>query len=112
MRNLSYRLAVSSLILSAMMLAPMGQAFAAHSCIAPSHNNGSNKYQVDLTVTNTGSTTISGWTVTLGFAQPANVTNSWNLIVSGGNTATVTASNCCSWQALSPGQSTGAGSIG
>jgi cellulase/cellobiase CelA1 len=63
---------------------------------------------LNVTVTNKGSTAVNGWKTTLNFSEPPQVTSSWNVTLStSGNT--VTATNCCSWQALQPGQSTSFG---
>ena len=56
---------------------PMGHALASYSCTVTPGSVWGNGYQVNVTVTNDGPGSISGWTVTLNFSEPANVTSSW-----------------------------------
>ena len=65
------------LLLSSLLLG--SQAFAAHTCTATVSSNQAASYQVDVTVTNSGTTAISGWTVTLNFPETVTVTNQWNV---------------------------------
>jgi hypothetical protein len=53
------------MLLSGLLLG--GQVFAEHSCTATPSNTGGTFFQVDVSVTNTGTTALSGWTVTLNF---------------------------------------------
>ncbi|HEX7025982.1 MAG TPA: cellulose binding domain-containing protein, partial [Gammaproteobacteria bacterium] len=55
------------------------QAFASYSCTVTPGSVWGNGYQLNVTVTNDGPGSISGWTVTLNFSEPANVTSSWNV---------------------------------
>ena len=55
-----------------------GQAFAAHSCTATSSNTGTS-FQLDVSVTNTGTTALSNWTVTFDFPEQVTITNQWNV---------------------------------
>ncbi|HEX5056452.1 MAG TPA: hypothetical protein VFX02_08130, partial [Gammaproteobacteria bacterium] len=43
------------------------QAFAAYTCTATPSNTGGTFFQVDVSVTNSGTTALSSWTVTLNF---------------------------------------------
>jgi hypothetical protein len=54
---------------------------------------GSNGYQLEVYVTNTGNTAIQSWTVTLNFREPARITSSWNAHVIEFTPGTVTAGN-------------------
>ena len=83
-----------------------GQAFAAHSCTATPSNTAGTFFQVDVSVTNTGTAALSGWTVTLNFPEQVSVTNQWNVGTrSGANPGTsFQFTNCCSWQLPAPGQ--------
>ena len=82
-----------------------GQAFAAHSCTATPSNTGGTFFQVDVSVTNTGTSALSGWTVTLNFPEQVTVTNQWNVGArTGANPGTsFQFTNCCSWQLPPPG---------
>lgn len=61
-------------------------------------------YQFNVTVNNTGSSTVNGWEVTLDFSEPPQVTNSWNVTLStSGNT--LTASNVGHNATIGAGQS-------
>ncbi|WP_250463307.1 cellulose binding domain-containing protein [Microbulbifer litoralis] len=91
-------------------LFPVGQAWASYSCTVTPSNIWSSGYQLDVTVTNDGPAAIAEWEVVLDFGEPANVTSSWNVEVSGGDTVTPSFSNCCSWNGnLAVGQSAGFG---
>lgn len=97
-----------AVLLAGMLLA--GQVFGTYSCTVSPTSTWGNGYQLDVTVTNDGPGSISGWTVQLNFSEPANVTSSWNVTVSGGSTATPSFTNCCNWNGhLSSGQSTSFG---
>jgi Cellulose binding domain len=62
-------------------------------------------YQLQLTVTNTGSTALAGWTAGFGFADAAeSVSNSWNATVTQSGTR-VTAVNASYNGSVSPGGS-------
>jgi Cellulose binding domain len=62
-------------------------------------------YQLQLTVTNTGSTALAGWTAGFGFADAAeSVSNSWNATVTQSGTR-VTAVNASHNGSVSPGGS-------
>jgi hypothetical protein len=50
-------------------LVPGGQAFAAYSCTAVSSNTGGAFFQMDMTVTNSGTTQVNGWTITPSFPE-------------------------------------------
>src|SRR5687768_11719934 len=90
------------MLLSSLLLG--SQAFAAHTCTATVTNNQATSYQVDVSVTNSGTTALSSWTVTLNFAESTNVTSSWNTTRTGANPGTSHQfANCCSWQLPAPG---------
>ena len=77
-------------------------------CSVDSANNWGSGYQMDVTVTNNGSSAVSAWTITLDFGEDPQVTASWNVDLSStGNV--VTASNI-GWNGnLGTGQSTSFG---
>src|SRR5688572_31547622 len=64
------------MLLSSLMLG--NQAFAAHSCTATPSNTGGTFFQVDISITNTGTTALTGWTITLNFPETVTVTNAFN----------------------------------
>lgn len=74
-------------------------------------NHWGSGYQLNVEVTNSGNSGISGWTIQLDFGEAPQVTNSWNASLStSGNL--VTASNI-SWNGnLGAGQSTSFGMQG
>lgn len=53
-------------------------------------------YQLDVIVNNNSAEDILGWSLTLTFAEPAQITQSWGANLYGGSTATVSAGNM-SW---------------
>lgn len=66
----------------------------------------SNGYQLDVIVSNNGSGGILGWSLTLNFSEPANITQSWGANLFGGSTTTVSAVSA-SWNSnVAPGEST------
>lgn len=82
---------------------------AATSCTITTTNVWNSGYVLEFNVTNNGTTPINNWALTLNFAEPAQLTGSWNTALSGGSTTTVTASNT-SWNGtLGAGQSTSFG---
>lgn len=64
---------------------------------------------VSVTVTNTGSASINGWSVTPDFNQSTTVSNAWSANVSGSGTSTISATNVAYNGNLGPGQSAGFG---
>jgi hypothetical protein len=86
-----------------------GQVFAATTCTVTPTNVWNNGYQLEVKVTNTGTTAIDNWAVTLHFSEPAQVTGNWNSIVSGGSTNNVAVSNAAWNGTLAPGQTTSFG---
>lgn len=65
----------------------------------------SNGYQMDVMVNNNGSAGILGWSLTLNFHEPANITQSWGASLYGGSTTTVSAVNA-NWNGnVAPGAS-------
>jgi hypothetical protein len=65
-------------------------------------NNG---YQLDVIVNNNSAEPILGWSLTLTFDEPAQITQSWGANLYGGSTATVSAGNM-SWNGnVAPGAS-------
>src|SRR5678816_3706814 len=91
------------MLLPALLLG--NQTFAAYTCTATPSNTGGTFFQVDVSVTNTGTTALSGWTVTLNFPEQVTITNQWNTTRSGANPgASFQFTNCCSWQLPAPGQ--------
>jgi beta-glucanase (GH16 family) len=77
-------------------------------CIATLVNNWGSGYQLDVTITNSGSTTINGWNVTLTFSENPQRTGGWNAAI-GGSGNLVTASNV-NWNGMiAAGQSIGFG---
>src|SRR5687767_1086754 len=90
------------MLLSSLLLG--NQAFAAYACTATPSNTAGTGFQVDVSVTNSGTTAISSWTVTLAFPEQVTVTNSWNATMSGTSPGTsFQFTNCCSWQLPAPG---------
>ncbi|HEX5055699.1 MAG TPA: hypothetical protein VFX02_04290, partial [Gammaproteobacteria bacterium] len=55
------------MLLSSLLLG--NQAFAAYTCTATPSNTGGTFFQVDVSVTNSGTTALSSWTVTLNFPE-------------------------------------------
>src|SRR5688500_11859410 len=93
------------MLLSSLLLG--NQAFAAHSCTATPSNTGGTAFQVDVSVTNTGTTALTGWTVTLTYPEQATGTTQWNTTRTGTNPGTTFQfTNCsgCNWQLPAPGQ--------
>src|SRR5690349_1142458 len=92
------------LLLSGLLLG--SQAYAAHTCTATPSSTGSTSFQINVGVTNTGTTALSGWTVTLNFPETVTLTNQWNVGTrSGANPGkTFQFTNCCGWQLPAPGQ--------
>lgn len=61
---------------------------------------------MDVIVSNNGDGGILGWSLTLNFSEPANITQSWGANLFGGSTPTVSAVNA-SWNSnVAPGEST------
>src|SRR5688572_5910775 len=69
------------MLLSGLLLGRLsnGQAFAAHSCSAVASNTGGTAVQLDVSITNTGTTALTGWTVTFTFPEQVTITNQWNV---------------------------------
>lgn len=61
-------------------------------CTAKVVNNWGSGYQLDVVISNNGSTTINGWNVTLNFSENPQGTGGWNASISGSGNV-VTASN-------------------
>lgn len=78
-------------------------ANASVTCDITNANIWNNGYQLDVSVTNDGSTSINQWDVTLGFEGSAQITNSWNVELSGDSD--VTATSVGHNASLAPGQS-------
>jgi poly(3-hydroxybutyrate) depolymerase len=94
----------SAMMLSLPMLASHASALTC-TTTADAWNNG---YVVNVTVTNTGTSPVSGWNLALNFNQSPGVTNSWNAGISTSGT-TVNATNV-GWNGnLGVGQSVGFG---
>src|SRR5688500_4638983 len=100
--NISARLSWRGLLLSLCLL-PAAQAFGAYSCTATPSNTGGTFFQLDLSVTNTGTTALSGCTVTLNFPEQVTVTNAWNAGWTPGTGTSFQFTNCCGWQLPAPG---------
>jgi endoglucanase len=83
-------------------LAAAGNAHSAVDCEIAYVNAWNAGYQLDVKVTNRGDSPIGAWSVTLHFAEPSRMTNSWNAILSGGTV--VTASNDGNNGNLAPSQ--------
>jgi hypothetical protein len=82
-----------------------GQAFAAHSCTATPSNTGGTSFQVDVSVTNTGTTALSSWSVTLAWPEQVCWTSDWNIILNSPTCGTsLQFTNEFSWQLPAPGQ--------
>src|SRR5688572_17204896 len=92
------------MLLSSLLLC--NQAFAAHSCTATPSNTGGTFFQVDVSITNTGTTALSSpTTVTLTFPEQVTITTQWNATRTGTNPGTTFQfTTCCSWQLPAPGQ--------
>ncbi|HEX7028416.1 MAG TPA: cellulose binding domain-containing protein [Gammaproteobacteria bacterium] len=65
----------------------------------------SNGYQMDVIVSNNGDGGILGWSLTLNFSEPANITQSWGANLFGGSTTTVSAVNANWNSSVAPGAS-------
>ena len=73
-------------------------------CTAKTVNNWGSGYQLEVTITNSGSTTVNGWSLTLTFSENPLRTGGWNANITGSGNL-VTASNV-NWNGtLAPGQS-------
>lgn len=73
-------------------------------CTAKTVNNWGSGYQLEVTITNSGSTTVNGWNLTLTFSENPLRTGGWNANITGSGNL-VTASNV-NWNGtLAPGQS-------
>ncbi len=73
-------------------------------CAVKVVNNWGNGYQLDVIISNSGSTTVNGWNVTLSFSEPPQRTGGWNATI-GGSGNLVTASNL-NWNGtIAPSQS-------
>jgi cellulase/cellobiase CelA1 len=73
-------------------------------CTAKVVNNWGSGYQLDVIITNSGSTTVNGWNLTLTFSENPQRTGGWNATI-GGSGNLVTASNV-NWNgSIAPGQS-------
>jgi len=73
-------------------------------CTTKVVNNWGSGYQLDVTITNSGSTTVNGWNVTLTFSESPQRTGGWNATI-GGSGNLVTASNVNWNSTIAPGQS-------
>src|SRR5688572_10466579 len=102
-RFIKYGMLLYGLVLGLLL---NGHAFAAHSCSIIQNSSG-NQFQVDVSVTNTGTTALSNWTVTLNFPEQVTINNQWNVGTrTGANPGTsFQFTNCCGWQLPPPGQS-------
>lgn len=76
-------------------------------CDITNANVWNNGYQLDVTVSNDGSDSVNQWALNLEFDQSAQITNSWNVELSG--TREVSASNVGHNGNLAPGESTSFG---
>ncbi len=73
-------------------------------CTAKVVNNWGSGYQLDVIVSNGGTSTVNGWNVTLTFSENPQRTGGWNATISGSGNL-VTASNV-NWNgSIAPGQS-------
>src|ERR1044071_6863482 len=106
--NIIEGIQMRAFIRSAILLSGLlsnGHAFAAYTCTATPSNTGGTFFQVDVSVTNSGTTALTGWTVTLNFPEQVTVTTQWNATRTGANPGTsFQFTNCCSWQLPAPGQ--------
>jgi len=73
-------------------------------CTATVVNNWGSGYQLDVTITNSGSATVNGWSVTLTFSENPQRTGGWNATI-GGSGNVVTASNVGWNGTITPGRS-------
>lgn len=76
--------------------------------VAYTANSWNNGFTGNVTVTNTGSSAVNGWTLAFTFPNSQQITNSWNATVSQSGSA-VTARNATYNAALAPGASTSFG---
>ncbi len=79
-------------------------AVAGITCSIDRVNAWNTGYQIDVSVTNTGTTAITSWSTDLKFGEPAQITNFWSAVISG--TTTVNAKNVSYNGTLAPGQKT------
>lgn len=75
------------------------------SCTIIGTNTWPGNYQVDVRVTNNGTTTTNGWQVTLNFNTNANIYNAWDAVITNGNTTRPIARNASYNGSISPGGS-------
>src|SRR3982751_708952 len=102
--GITMKLFIKLAILSAGLLLG-AQAFAAYTCTATPSNTGGTFFQLDVSVTNSGTTALSSWAVTLNFPEQVTITTQWNATRTGTNPGTsFQFTNCCSWQLPAPGQ--------
>lgn len=71
-------------------------------------NEWNNGFTADITVTNTGSSAINGWTLTWSFSGGQQVTSAWNATVTQSGSS-VTARNMSYNGSLAPGANTSFG---
>ncbi len=72
-------------------------------CVYSVTNDWGNGFTASIKITNTGSSALSGWSVSWSYADATRVTNLWNGVVTGSNPYTVTHLD---WnKAIQPGQS-------
>src|SRR5687768_4948827 len=92
------------ILLSGLLLG--NQAFAAYTCTATPSNTGGTSFQLDVSVTNSGTTALSSWTLTFAFPEQVTITNQWNVGTRTGTNpgTTFQFTNCCSYQLPAPGQ--------
>lgn len=74
-------------------------------CAIVGTNTWSGNYQVDVRVTNNGTTTTNGWEVTMNFNTNAQVYNWWDSVISSGNTSRPVARNASYNGNIEPGGS-------
>lgn len=99
----------------------LGPLAAAHAGEMPSSQNsgltcelnpttiGENGYQLEIYLTNTGGKTVQGWSVTMSFDEPSQLTGSWNANLTEVSMTAVTAGNVAWNGRLLPGQTTSFG---
>lgn len=73
-------------------------------CAVAGTNTWAGNYQVDFTVTNNGSETTDGWSVTIAFDQTAEIYNYWNVNIPNPNDTNVTATNVSYNANMAPGE--------
>lgn len=108
MKNRFVLTSYAVLALLAPALCVQAQSVTGLSCAVQATSVWANGYQGEVTVTNNGNTTTSGWCVVLGFDEAEGVSTIWNATQTD-ESSTITICNAGWNGTLTPGQSTSFG---